>query len=293
MPLITLIAGNKVAIGDVNQLIAALTGSAAHPITLSQDYGALYPLTIYNANSGTGNIATLGGVGGTMLLVTKNGVEISVDGTVPGVAGDRKAVNVGTAQALKNKTIDGALNTLSNIPSAALGLLSVITAAIADLAVTTAKIANDAVTGIKLGTVEGCQVRKTSTQTFSPQARTIITWNSEDWDSNALHDVVTNNSRITIKTAGLYQVQVGLFFAATQGLDDMDCFLYKNGVSTQLLYRTTNNPWSGVGSLGLNASFLIRAVVNDYFEVSGYHYAGNSSQGITAESWFAMTRVGA
>jgi hypothetical protein len=48
----------------------------------------------------------------------------------------------------------------------------------------------------------GCRLFKSATQTVSSGATDVVSFNSEDYDTDALHDTVTNNSRITIP-AGL------------------------------------------------------------------------------------------
>jgi hypothetical protein len=61
---------------------------------------------------------------------------------------------------------------------------------------------------------------------------TTIAYNGEAFDTDTMHDNVTNNSRLTVKTAGYYVfgAQVGITLAATTGLY---LLLFKNGSTGQ------------------------------------------------------------
>ena len=104
-----------------------------------------------------------------------------------------------------------------------------------DNAVTNAKIANDPITEAKLdvsngptngqflqaqsgeggglpwaaatSTFIGCKVYHNANQNVSNGSETALSFNSEDWDTDAMHDNSTNNTRITFKTAGKYFIQ--------------------------------------------------------------------------------------
>ena len=52
----------------------------------------------------------------------------------------------------------------------------------------------------------GCRVRDASSQSISDSTVTPVDFDTEDFDTDAMHDTVTNNSRITVNTAGVYAV---------------------------------------------------------------------------------------
>ena len=60
-----------------------------------------------------------------------------------------------------------------------------------------------------------CKVKKTSNQTITDSVFTIITWDDEEYDTDGMHSNVTNNSRITIQTAGKYHVTAQSAWEAT------------------------------------------------------------------------------
>jgi len=51
-----------------------------------------------------------------------------------------------------------------------------------------------------------CKVTKSSTQSVADSTEVTITWDTEDYDTDNMHDLITNNQNITIKTAGKYSV---------------------------------------------------------------------------------------
>ena len=79
----------------------------------------------------------------------------------------------------------------------------------------------------------GCAIYKaTSSQTLSNDTDTDITFNAEDYDTNAFHDNTTNNQRITIPSgkAGKYILQTIIIFAAN-GTGVRDVAFLKNGAT--------------------------------------------------------------
>lgn len=114
-----------------------------------------------------------------------------------------------------------------------------------------------------------CKVTKSAVQTISDNTLTIITWDQEDYDTDGMHDNVTNNSRITIKTAGKYSVMVqGAWTSDTTGLRDIQ--IMKNSAT---LGRTRYSPEG-------NGDHVISAVddfaVNDILEVEVRQTSGGN-----------------
>ncbi len=55
-----------------------------------------------------------------------------------------------------------------------------------------------------------CRVYKAAAQSINSGSDTAIQFDNERWDTDSMHDTVTNNTRITIQTAGIYLVTAGL-----------------------------------------------------------------------------------
>lgn len=123
-----------------------------------------------------------------------------------------------------------------------------------------------------------CVLRKSSNQTgISSEA--VITWQTEDSDTDAMHNGSTNTERITIKTAGVYQLSavIGLNNVAAGQLVYLR--LRKNG--SVFLYVTAHD--IGAAS-GWPLSIAVKAAVNDYYDVT----AQATTSTITAESAYSM-----
>ena len=59
-----------------------------------------------------------------------------------------------------------------------------------------------------------CRVYHNANQSLTNNTLTALAFNSERYDTDTMHDTVTNNSRITINTAGLYLLTLSIQFAA-------------------------------------------------------------------------------
>lgn len=54
--------------------------------------------------------------------------------------------------------------------------------------------------------VQACRVSRTVSQSIPDQVDTVVAFDAEKFDNDDMHDVTTNNSRITINHAGFYEV---------------------------------------------------------------------------------------
>lgn len=122
-----------------------------------------------------------------------------------------------------------------------------------------------------------CKVTKSAAQTTSNSTNTVITWNQEDYDTDNMHDIVTNNSRITIKTAGKYSVHCQAAWGSSAvGVRNVN--IKKNGTEvTRNRYIPNANAQNTTGYVGDFA-------VDDYIELSVLQNSGGDldfSTGIT------------
>jgi len=112
----------------------------------------------------------------------------------------------------------------------------------------------------------GVQATKNATQAISGGITTAIAFPTENWDSSAFHDLVTNNSRLTIPAGlgGKYLVtaKAGAVTGTTPGLSAL--YVYKNGANTLGLDVNTlaaQGSVKGAGTLVLAAGDYIEAFV--------------------------------
>jgi len=112
--------------------------------------------------------------------------------------------------------------------------------------------------------VQGCRVTRTAVQSITDATVTAVNFDAEDFDYDAMHDTVTNNTRITFNTAGIYVVGFNGLFAAAN--DYVRCFaiLRLNGVTeiargAQVSTSTAVNPQ-------IEVSTVYEFAATDYLE---------------------------
>jgi hypothetical protein len=101
---------------------------------------------------------------------------------------------------------------------------------------------------------------------------TTIALTSESYDTEGMHDPAVNNSRITIKTAGLYRVKAQLDVQAGAGGGMRNLGVIKNGIQIAFDRSYINSGSAGV----LEADVVADCAVNDYFEMNFSSNAGVS-----------------
>lgn len=93
---------------------------------------------------------------------------------------------------------------------------------------------------------------------------TAITLDSERFDTDTIHDTVTNNSRLTCKTAGKYQITGNVSWAASAGGTFRAVQIRLNGATT--IAAALNSP-SASNSSDMAVTTLYDLAVNDYVEL--------------------------
>ena len=123
-------------------------------------------------------------------------------------------------------------------------------------------------------TAVGCYVYKNGTnQSIANTTVTNITFQSEQFDTNSLHDNTTNNSRITIPAgyAGKYQINANVNFAGN-ATGDRELYIYVNN-SAYYCY----NVQKGTSSLNsLQNSLIVNLAAADYIEIKVWQDSGGA-----------------
>jgi len=109
-----------------------------------------------------------------------------------------------------------------------------------------------------------CRVKQTSGASIGDASGTILSFDAEDFDTDGMHDNATNNSRITINTAGVYLVIASVRYTAGVS-DDTRISIFKNGGSVGIDERGPNNTRSGQQVMG-----YYDLAVADYLEAQVY-----------------------
>lgn len=116
--------------------------------------------------------------------------------------------------------------------------------------------------------------------------------NSERFDTDAIHDTSTNNSRMTCKTAGKYDIKGHMAFAANAtGLREIAIRL--NG--TTLIALDNRISVSASRVTGLTIATTYDLVVNDYVELIAFQDSGGALNVVNAANYspeLSIERVG-
>lgn len=119
-----------------------------------------------------------------------------------------------------------------------------------------------------------CRVYHSANQNIPTVTTTALAFNSERFDTDTMHDTATNNSRITIKTAGVYAVAAGVWFAAN-GLGNIrEAWIQVNGATR--IAEDCRAPVGGGGGTRIALSTIYKLAVNDYLEVIAYQDSGST-----------------
>ncbi len=118
----------------------------------------------------------------------------------------------------------------------------------------------------------GCRVIKSAAQTIPNTTWTPIQFDAEYFDTDAMHDPVTNNTRITIKTAGYYMLGGCVEWASnTVGMRIMA--VRKNNAQ-HLVDAVHNSDQYGAAPGSLSTVAYLAA--NDYIELLVYQASGGN-----------------
>lgn len=148
-------------------------------------------------------------------------------------------------------------------------------------------------TNVVINGITGCKAYNSVNLDIPDTTPTKATFDSEEFDTDNMHGTA-NPSRITINTAGYYNVGYGINFGPN-ALGKRLAILYRNG--TQVYGGITDIPNSGandVTTLHMNQVFNLS--VSDYLEVELTQYSGGSlvmaGGSSNARSYFQALKVG-
>jgi hypothetical protein len=144
-------------------------------------------------------------------------------------------------------------------------------------------------------TFSGCRVTNSIDQSISNTTRTIVTFDTESFDTDGFHSTSTNTGRMTIPAgkAGKYLVTSGTTFA-TNANGNREMYLFKNGN----FYSQVFQPGTSVGSTSIALSDTLDLAVGDYVEIrveqdSGSTVAVRGNGWGTGATFLTITYLGA
>jgi hypothetical protein len=121
--------------------------------------------------------------------------------------------------------------------------------------------------------VQACKVTRTTNQSIPYATDTAVQFTSESFDTDGMHDNVTNNTRITINTAGIYGIAFsGTMKPPTGGPTNFGRIIASILVNGSAIALSQENPIDAAGELDnqMNISTYEQLDVGDYIEVSIY-----------------------
>jgi len=143
-----------------------------------------------------------------------------------------------------------------------------------------------------------CRVKKSAVQSVVNAAGAILTWDLEDYDTDNIHDLVTNTSRLTCRTTGKYLVSLTVCFAGN-ATGTRAAYVLKNGAVALdgPIYHAAPNPVASE-TTSVTATGLMYLQAGDYIEAAAYHTSGAALNVVTGDSatgngtGFSMALVG-
>ena len=111
---------------------------------------------------------------------------------------------------------------------------------------------------------KSCRVYHSTTQSLSDDVLTTISLNSEQFDTDTMHDTVTNNERITIKTAGKYLIVGEISFSANATGMRLLILRFNDGGTEDTVALDRSNAIINDNQTSLLVVAILDMAVNDY-----------------------------
>lgn len=128
-----------------------------------------------------------------------------------------------------------------------------------------------------------------TTQTIPTGSQTPIQFPAEEYDTDGMHDNATNNSRLTINTAGLYVFTCWIQTGATAGARYI--YIIKNGAWVLYKPALVDPVTAASGGISDTVSAVVNCSPGDYLEAAIFHNTG-SAVGVGTTSWATATWIG-
>lgn len=149
----------------------------------------------------------------------------------------------------------------------------------------TTQLADDSVTAEKIAALPSARVYHNATQSTSDQTETFLSFNTERWDTDNIHNVSTNNGRLTCKTPGKYLVtgHISMDYASVgSGTAFLRVDLVLN-TGTVVATQTATRLSTIDEDLQITVSAILDLSVDDYVRVRVYQ-AGIGTVNVLAGS---------
>lgn len=282
-------------VDDVNSPVLSKSGSTSNwdGNRVGDPYvwrkGDIWYMSFYGAGT-TGDQSQEGMAWTTDALFPLSWTKFTGNPTIPNSAGDdahdagRGSVLVtggrlfhwyttGTTSSVSTSVVEIALAVDDTLNSAPVGIQSIQPGS--GIAVDNTDPANPVVssTGGTAPTFVGCRAYNNVSQSIPNNVSTALTFNTEDYDTSAIHDTTTNPSRFTVPTGlgGRWRIS---FHTYSTGSGTKIAFLRKNGGSdsNNVIGGAVGNGFSGITVF--TNTVTIPLVAGDYLELFVFQNSG-------------------
>lgn len=115
-----------------------------------------------------------------------------------------------------------------------------------------------------------------ATQSIAHAVETTLAFNSETYDSDSMHDNATNNSRLTINTAGLYLFTANIPLDRSTDYTHSYCKIIFNGSTLNSLATTSDGTSVSAADADMfhNPVGFRRCIIGDFIQVVVFHRNG-------------------
>lgn len=131
-----------------------------------------------------------------------------------------------------------------------------------------------AVTPARFLTVPRVRLRHSVAQTITTGVFTVLAFDTEVYDTDGMHSTVTNTSRITIVTPGLYSFGGSIEYASNATGNYRSLWIQRNGVETETRFVT--QPAQDTSATYLSASQRSFFDAGEYLEMFAQQDSGGN-----------------
>lgn len=135
-----------------------------------------------------------------------------------------------------------------------------------------------------------CKATKNAVQSIPATTATVITFATEDYDTDDMHSTSVNTSRITVNTSGVYTV-TGFILSAPSAAAFNYVYIYKNGTALPANTGIVAGTKDGGNAIITQITCTLSLAVNDYIELAFYHNNAGAIN-VTADCWLAAHWLG-
>ena len=144
------------------------------------------------------------------------------------------------------------------------------------------------------GYTEGARVFNDANILAGNNVWTTLTFNSERWDTDAIHSIFLNTSRLTCQTAGVYVITGNVIWQNSAVDSPRSHRIRLNGAINIGYFSNPKQPNAGDG-LSYEVTTQYDLIVGDFVEFGVYHNTGgaiNINAALNYSPEFMMQRIG-